>query len=84
MNHASMPAQATTADRRPGMTDLFEFFRHHGLWAPGVRLFRRVDFKAKAAFISAVFAIPIGLLAWQFYVHGQQLRVATRSCWPCR
>ena len=52
------------------------FFRHHGVWAPGVRLFRRVDFKAKACFISAVFAIPIAFLAWQFYLNGQQARDA--------
>src|SRR5882757_550790 len=57
-------------------TGLTEFFRHHGVWAPGVRLFRRVDFKAKAGVISAVFAIPIGLLAWQFYVTGQHARDA--------
>jgi len=40
---------------------VLNFFRHHGVWAPGVRLFRSVDFKLKASFISAVFAVPIGL-----------------------
>ena len=81
MNDTTMPARAAAAQSRPrpAMPGLFEFFRHHGLWAPGVRLFRRVDFKAKAAFISAVFAIPIAVLAWQFYLHGQQLRVATQK-----
>jgi len=80
MNDVSSPVRRGAADRRPraGIPDLFEFFRHHGPWAPGVRLFRRVDFKAKAAFISAVFAIPIVLLSWQFYLHGQQRRVATQ------
>src|SRR4051794_11533764 len=57
---------------------LFAFFRHHGVWAPGVRLFRRVDFKAKAAFISTAFAVPIALLSLQFYLHGQDLRDATQ------
>lgn len=34
------------------------FFAYHGAWAPGVRLFRRVDFKLKAAFISLAFMLP--------------------------
>jgi hypothetical protein len=42
------------------------FFHHHGLWAPGVRLFRRLNFRAKALIISAVFLLPTGLLAWNF------------------
>src|SRR6187551_2701445 len=31
-----------------------EFFRYHGIWAPGVRLFRHLSFNAKALMISAV------------------------------
>ena len=38
------------------------FFAHHGLWAPGVRLFRRLGFNAKAAIISGTFLLPICLL----------------------
>ncbi len=49
-----------TADRRDG------FFAHHGLWAPGVRLFRRLRFSAKAVIISAAFLLPmLALVAWQ-------------------
>ena len=44
-----------------------EFFRYHGLWSPGVRLFRRIGFRAKAVVISAVFLAPIGLLAWNYF-----------------
>lgn len=43
------------------------FFRHHGAWAPGVRLFRRIDFKTKALTISLVFAIPLFWLSWQYF-----------------
>jgi methyl-accepting chemotaxis protein len=41
------------------------FFAHHGIWAPGVRLFRRLGFSAKAVIISLAFMLPmLGLLAW--------------------
>ena len=42
------------------------FFEHHGAWAPGVRLFRTLNFRAKALIISAVLLIPTALLAWNF------------------
>ncbi|WP_084679724.1 methyl-accepting chemotaxis protein [Curvibacter lanceolatus] len=38
------------------------FFQHHGVWAPGVRLFRRLQFGAKASWISLAFLVPIVLL----------------------
>ena len=42
------------------------FFAHHGIWAPGVRLFRALRFNAKAAIISLAFVIPfLGLILWQ-------------------
>jgi len=44
-----------------------EFFRYHGLWAPGVRLFRRIGFNAKAAVITMVFVVPIAVLAWSYF-----------------
>jgi methyl-accepting chemotaxis protein len=46
---------------------LADFFRYHGLWAPGVRLFRRLHFRAKALILSAMFVIPIALLSWQYF-----------------
>jgi methyl-accepting chemotaxis protein len=36
-----------------------EFFQYHGLWAPGVRLFRSLGFKSKAAIISLVAGLPL-------------------------
>ncbi|MDD0838090.1 methyl-accepting chemotaxis protein [Curvibacter sp. HBC61] len=38
------------------------FFQHHGVWAPGVRLFRKLQFGAKAGWISLAFLIPLILL----------------------
>jgi methyl-accepting chemotaxis protein len=41
------------------------FFAHHGIWAPGVRLFRRLRFGAKAVIISLAFMLPmLSLLGW--------------------
>ena len=60
------------------------FFAHHGLWAPGVRLFRALRFRAKAAIISLAFVLPLlGLLGWQLNTqaeHAMQSRKdATRQ-----
>jgi len=39
-----------------------EFFRYHGWLAPGVRLFRRIGFRAKALWIALAFTAPLALL----------------------
>jgi len=38
------------------------FFRYHGWLSPGVRLFRKLNFPAKSAWIAVMFLIPIVLL----------------------
>ncbi|MDE2372492.1 MAG: cache domain-containing protein [Burkholderiales bacterium] len=38
------------------------FFAHHGIWAPGVRLFRQLRFMSKALIISLAFMLPSGIL----------------------
>ena len=47
------------------------FFRHHGMWAPGVRAFRRVGFAAKAASISVAFLVPLAMLGWNYFATKQ-------------
>jgi methyl-accepting chemotaxis protein len=55
-----LPVAGQGADQDSG------FFEHHGIWAPGVRLFRRLHFASKALIISLAFTVPLlGLLAWQ-------------------
>ena len=44
-----------------------DFFRYHGAWSFGVRLFRRCHFATKAAIISAMFLLPISLLGWNYF-----------------
>jgi methyl-accepting chemotaxis protein len=46
---------------------LSDFFRYHGIWAPGVRLFRAIGFRAKALLISCVFVLPIGALSYSYF-----------------
>ena len=53
---------------RPRIGAVTEFFRYHGAWAPGVRLFRAVGFRAKAMIISLCFAVPIAVLAKSHFV----------------
>ncbi len=48
------------------------FFRHHGVWAPGVRLFRTLQFRSKALIISVTFILPILLLAASLWSSTQE------------
>ena len=58
----STAALAAGSDCRP----FGGFFTYHGLWAPGVRLFRNLGFAAKALIVSMAFLVPLlGLLGWQ-------------------
>ncbi len=43
------------------------FFRYHGVWAPGVRLFRAIGFNTKAVVITLAFLLPLGVLSWSYY-----------------
>ncbi len=61
------PASLRNASGMARKTTLAGFFEHHGVWAPGVRLFRRMQFKAKAAIVTAAFLIPIVVLALSYY-----------------
>jgi methyl-accepting chemotaxis protein len=58
------PAQAS-ADTH--INPLSDFFRYHGIWAPGVRLFRAIGFRAKALLISCVFVLPIAALSYSYF-----------------
>ncbi|MFO1399801.1 MAG: methyl-accepting chemotaxis protein [Steroidobacteraceae bacterium] len=41
------------------------FFAHHGIWAPGVRLFRRLNFTWKSVVIAIGVVLPmLAMLAW--------------------
>ncbi len=42
------------------------FFQFHGIWAPGVRAFRRLMFRSKAVLIMLAMAVPTVLLGTVF------------------
>ena len=38
---------------------MLEFFRHQGIWSPGVKLFRTLQFRTKALWVSVAFLVPL-------------------------
>ena len=63
----SHPGATRTQPGNEGRPALTEFFRYHGVWAPGVRLFRRLRFRTKATLISVGLLAPALILGWLFY-----------------
>jgi methyl-accepting chemotaxis protein len=41
-----------------------EALRTHGIMGPGIRMFRRISFAAKAAWVSAAFLVPLCYVQW--------------------
>jgi methyl-accepting chemotaxis protein len=74
----------SVAASRPSMPNLDaqngagfgSFFRYHGWLAPGVRLFRRIGFPAKAMWVSLAFLCPLVLML-VFLVSAAQESIAT-------
>jgi methyl-accepting chemotaxis protein len=66
---AQYPSLSTMpdAERRPAGGGVGEFFRYHGVWAPGVRLFRAIGFRSKAWIIATTFLMPLGVLGWNYF-----------------
>ena len=59
------PGTARPVENSPRQWDRDGFFAHHGPWAPGVRLFRRIGFTTKAVIISLAFLVPLlFLVGW--------------------
>jgi methyl-accepting chemotaxis protein len=70
----ALASSAPTADDSQGKSG---FFAHHGIWAPGVRLFRRMGFSHKAWSITGVFMVPIAILTWSFLTSQQSALAST-------
>jgi len=65
----STPGPTAALQPRSAATGLtiFEFFQYHGIWAIGVRLFRALRFRSKAALISLSFMVPLLVLSWSYF-----------------
>ena len=50
------------------------YFLHHGIWAPGIRLFRQLGFGVKAALVSLCFLVPLAVVTGAWF-HAQQSQV---------
>jgi hypothetical protein len=56
---ASMTESHTPYQEERPSSGMTQFFKHHGVWAPGVKLFRKLQFRSKAAIITLVFLLPL-------------------------
>ncbi|MEB2400795.1 MAG: cache domain-containing protein [Alcaligenaceae bacterium] len=57
---------ATGSHSAPPLKKAGGVFTYHGIWAPGVRLFRQLSFAAKSAIIVVAMVLPLlVLLGWQ-------------------
>ena len=57
-----------------------DVFKHHGIWGPGVRMFRNLAFVSKAAVVSAIFLAVVVQLAF-IYIRssGQAIETSRRE-----
>ena len=56
------------------------FFAYHGIWAPGVRLFRALHFASKALIISLSFMVPmLSMALWQLDNQAEQALQARKD-----
>ncbi len=70
-------ALAETSFVPPPATGMASFFRYHGPWAPGVRLFRQLTFRSKALLVSVCFLVPLALLLYAYVQTMQASLVVT-------
>jgi methyl-accepting chemotaxis protein len=63
---ATSSPNVKSVEPRPTSRRFVDFFKFHGIWAPGVRLFRAIGFNAKAAIIALTFLLPILVLAYSY------------------
>ena len=61
MSSLPLPAQPSPPALSQG-AGFGEFFRYHGWLSPGVRLFRRIGFQAKAWWVAGAFLVPLAML----------------------
>jgi len=59
------PSQQRASSRKPAdFGGIVEYFSHQGVWSPGVKLFRTLQFRTKALLVSVAFLAPLFALMY--------------------
>ncbi|RPH41172.1 MAG: HAMP domain-containing protein [Burkholderiales bacterium] len=78
-SHAARSDAYIRSEDRQAAASLTGYFRYHGLWAPGVRLFRVMPFAAKSALISLAFCIPLATIAVLYFAKQAEMLQFSRK-----
>jgi methyl-accepting chemotaxis protein I, serine sensor receptor len=62
-----------------GLQALREYFRYHGILAPGVKLLRALSFQVKAGIVTLAFLAPLLALSVQYTLQSREALAHTRS-----
>jgi len=68
---AKLTLYARTASQGESRAGGGGYFRHHGVWALGVRLFRTLQFNVKSGIVSTMFLLPVLLLSVSLWTSTQ-------------
>ncbi|MCX7229776.1 MAG: methyl-accepting chemotaxis protein [Burkholderiales bacterium] len=78
-SHAARSDAHLHSGDRQAAVSLTGYFRYHGLWAPGVRLFRVMPFASKSALISLAFCIPLATIAFLYFAKQAEMLQFSRK-----
>jgi methyl-accepting chemotaxis protein I, serine sensor receptor len=62
-----------------GLSALREYFRYHGVYAPGVKLLRSLSFRIKAGIVTLAFLAPLLVMGLQYIVQTREALGQARS-----
>ena len=60
----SQPQQRAPSRAPADLGGIVEYFSHQGVWSPGVKLFRTLQFRTKALLVSVAFLVPLFALMY--------------------
>ena len=69
MTYSKLGYHAPAPTKTAGSDGIRDYFRWHGAWAPGVRLFRSMGFGSKALIMGSVMALPLLVALWLLKGH---------------
>ena len=74
-SNASVEHSRRTAE----MPGIVEFFSHQGIWSPGVKLFRTLQFRTKALWVSMALLLPLCVMSYLQWKTETTLLAATHA-----